>query len=65
MASVRIARSYSVDVAHQEVSPASSPYHGPAFHTSIKEKDHSSVMVTAGCFLHWCDHLCVVLISGT
>ena len=39
MASIRIARSYSVDVAHQEVSPSSSPYHGPAFHTSVKEKD--------------------------
>lgn len=46
MASVGIARNYAVDEAHQEVS-LSSPFHGPAFHTSTKEKDRSSARVTS------------------
>ena len=47
MASVGAARSYAVDAAHQEVSLSAPPFHGPAFHTSTKERGRSTARVTS------------------
>lgn len=44
----QIVRSYPVDLPHQELSPSSSPFHESAFHTSTKEKGHSSVKIHLG-----------------